>query len=1435
MEPITEVEEERTPASAQPPGDTSVNKPSPGAEGGDESSALHPAAAVGDDKSTPAVSADGNTTAETETPKPQESEPKRSRDVDPTIELGEAFEGFTSLPKTKKGPKKKKTPRLASKKQAATAGPSGGAAAVKMRLTTAPVPSADQAKRKAKAGIPTGLSKRPIRSAFGGRAGDLASVVDMPVPMLTDDEIGAGTFFGPSGAGSSGADLGLSDGEDGDGAFGRLFGDAEQYAAEFEDSLNFYSETHEEQDPVYAAFASAKATERREAALARLDAEEAEERKKYEEMVLQKAQRARAEIKAKVEAVRLHTATKQQKQREEAQAQFQEKRRHNEARVMQGQQIVVEKRQKDYKKAQVGMQQLYNEGNISRDDLSRKWGVIQQQLAANASRLQAELEAKAEEIRKKTDDQFALQKAQFQDHHKKRMKEMEVTIRRFVEKFKVQEEQTRRRHSRRFEERIKRKRESVLRRFPPPKLPSAASEESSPRSPSKDAVAARENTSPASRSNSSTPTKKHHHRHGSSSSEKREHHHSHHHHHHHHHNSRSQDTTNQAYQSSFHDDGGDSVLRQKRRKGALGMQSIVLQVEVHNEGIVLMPRTANSSSDSKSKDETSEAETEAKKYHTFFPWGLRARQILHSVLCGEVPEGFGWDAIPYNGSLQAGQVRCMVTDMRTSEELASIMRTKAAKEQEGLQAKRRVAELQEMTQEAQNAVSNAREEVEIAAHERSECVAKLRKEEKSKKEANEQLSIFKEKASGYFNADGSLNNVTPQDYRERLLAMLDKYRETLDAHNRSVAELEEMVRETKAAESALKKALSQAKKKAESADHSLQKAIKKVEAERDSTPSQKSLSSPKAASTVAEDEEEGIAKARIGGVLDILRLTADKRRSHLELRRHNNYRIAWKDDEVDAEDWPDSLKRSLVMKMQRRRVQITLRPSRTSILSDAKAEVKKWNQDQGADAKTGTRTPLEQAIRAEQLLLLSLHPAEDSPRFPPAPQTSSSSERWAEPGWQLALDVPAKEPTTAGVLPSSMAARHDDSLLETLLPECLSAPGRQTALMMRQSQLRLLCNPLSDLSRASAPAETHPAGLSSSTVIAHNKRCLELDPMNVSEEEVLKGYNFVAKTRKASSASSRKRASNRGASKERKQGSGTAKRRRTSKATSSKKNKDAGPNSSGAPSSASKKTGTNAAPVEKSRASSSARNEDKLPTSNARPEPAIPREQRNRHSNIPMRQDSLSQPPVPMQNFSPTRSQQAAVPNQNPRSLVAYSNSTSTSSPGHQRARYQGGEVRTGNVATFNDAQMVIPQPPPPPQQRAQQNAYQQHQQQQQAFYQQQQQQQQQMYFAAQQQQAAVSQQMQSPMQVPYQAMRMQGQPTQEYPGRAAPIHQMQGRSGAVSGGSGPSQPPPPIMTQGRGPNGMPPPGAVSGQGRGLTNPSDSLFQLYGNNNEQKR
>ena len=73
----------------------------------------------------------------------------------------------------------------------------------------------------------------------------------------------------------------------------------------------------------------------------------------------------------------------------------------------------------------------------------------------------------------------------------------------------------------------------------------------------------------------------------------------------------------------------------------------------------------------------------------FIPWGVRARKILHSIVCGEVPAGYdvggsgsggisGSGGSSAHGTLQGGQIKCMVTDMRTSDKTASAQRAIAA-------------------------------------------------------------------------------------------------------------------------------------------------------------------------------------------------------------------------------------------------------------------------------------------------------------------------------------------------------------------------------------------------------------------------------------------------------------------------------------------------------------------------------------------------------------------------------------------------------------------------------------------------------------------------------------------------------------------------------------------------------------------------------------
>lgn len=305
----------------------------------------------------------------------------------------------------------------------------------------------------------------------------------------------------------------------------------------------------------------------------------------------------------------------------------------------------------------------------------------------------------------------------------KRLREMEQGIQKLVERYKQQQEHSRRRYYRQYEDRIRKRRANVLKRFaliepkgptkPPASMTTTVKKEMAVASatPTMD-----EASTPTTGQSSSTPPKKH--GTGEKKSEDSHHHHSSHHHHHH-----GRSSSMEKFHSLFHVSGGDAIQRQKRRKAILSSQPVVLQVEVHNEGIVIMPRTLDS--DSKNRQDREEPTDDPRRYFKFIPWGVRSRAFLHSIVCGQIPEGFGWDEIPYAGSLQAGQVRCMVTDMRTSEAAAAAQRATAVKEQNIARTKSNLTELKHKAQEAKKAATEAEKQSQLAAQEGKDLIEKL--------------------------------------------------------------------------------------------------------------------------------------------------------------------------------------------------------------------------------------------------------------------------------------------------------------------------------------------------------------------------------------------------------------------------------------------------------------------------------------------------------------------------------------------------------------------------------------------------------------------------------------------------------------------------------------------------------------------------------------
>jgi hypothetical protein len=134
---------------------------------------------------------------------------------------------------------------------------------------------------------------------------------------------------------------------------------------------------------------------------------------------------------------------------------------------------------------------------------------------------------------------------------------------------------------------------------------------------------------------------------------------------------------------------------------------------------------------------------------------------------------------------------------------------------------------------------------------------------------------------------------------------------------------------------------------------------------------------------------------RVKDTIDILSLTADMRRDQLNQKRNSSTSSNWVQS---LPGLPGPLRRSLWYKMHRRRQQIVLRPTFTSILTNMRNEI----ESKSKLTHNGTRlVPNEvveaELIKAEQSYLLVTHPVGPGPADENIPSVPSSSV-WAEPG-----------------------------------------------------------------------------------------------------------------------------------------------------------------------------------------------------------------------------------------------------------------------------------------------------------------------------------------------------------------------------------------------------------------------------------------------------
>ncbi len=205
----------------------------------------------------------------------------------------------------------------------------------------------------------------------------------------------------------------------------------------------------------------------------------------------------------------------------------------------------------------------------------------------------------------------------------------------------------------------------------------------------------------------------------------------------------------------------NAVLRQKRRKHIMNTAPIQLSVEIHNEGIIVMTRSSHHDDENQGSEDhilhisgVASDKTSGRKCG-FIPWS-QAKPFLYSIYCGELPSCKYFDKIDINaGVFEGGLVKCLVTDMRTSESTAQRERGEALVKTVSVTSSRMLEEFEMDYARALSIFQDAEKEYNAAIIAEESFLKSHKDAIQQHEKAKATLEKFKAEAQRYFNQDGT--------------------------------------------------------------------------------------------------------------------------------------------------------------------------------------------------------------------------------------------------------------------------------------------------------------------------------------------------------------------------------------------------------------------------------------------------------------------------------------------------------------------------------------------------------------------------------------------------------------------------------------------------------------------------------------------------------
>lgn len=479
-----------------------------------------------------------------------------------------------------------------------------------------------------------------------------------------------------------------------------------------QDTLEFFTSDHQEQDPEFIHLNQSRAKEALKKELSNLNQEDTKERQEIEQLIITLVKEKQASTERNIMKYRTRATEEEQKDLERLKGLYQQRMLSNQKKISDGVKLLQQRHQAEIQKVAQQHRQSAQQRQLSDQVSQAEWQNTIQTLRTRHQRQLQDFSAKGEDIKRKTEVDYRQQQDKIRRQYELRRNEIDASREKIYSKLYAHFQQFRQRYLKRHLQKMMKKKEELVAAIAELEGKECNSDPQntfSPRELAKNAMDDKAELRPP------TPVKS-------------------------------------TPEWAENIECATAAARHKHRKGVMNQTNRQLSVEIHNEGIWISTITTKEvleDEGSRSRSEGKNTETTSDK--EFIVWGVKAHTILESVLCGEIPASLLYYVSGEALIQQGGQVRCIISDMRTSDETASIDRAIAMREQE----EANISELEGKLEELSKLSAEADKALARAEAEEKQCKLAHENSVKELSNVSKILEDFRTKFKNYLNAGKS--------------------------------------------------------------------------------------------------------------------------------------------------------------------------------------------------------------------------------------------------------------------------------------------------------------------------------------------------------------------------------------------------------------------------------------------------------------------------------------------------------------------------------------------------------------------------------------------------------------------------------------------------------------------------------------------------------